>query len=194
MPLIAISGSQGLGKSVFINHLHAHRNMNIIERKTSRSVLSDWGVTLSEVNNDRPLTLKFQDEILKRKAEDERVGAESDDLYVTERSFADLFTYAVVAVGKDNECSDWLDEYYEKCIEAQRSLMGVLYLTRAGRIDNTIVHDGVRGINRHYGIMVDETMTYFTKEMADLTEVGLQFCDASDLVDRTIAFDCIMFK
>lgn len=182
--LVAISGSQGLGKSIYIDHLQK-TGVKTIERKTSRSILSDWKVELSTVNNDRPLTLKFQDEILKRKIEDEAAAAtDPNQLYVTERSFADLFTYACVAIGKDNECSDWLDAYYIKCLEAQRALAGVLYLTREGRINGTIVNDGVRGANRHYGIMVDETMSFFTREMCDHASVKLEFCPAADPTGR----------
>ena len=68
--LFAISGSQGSGKTTVINELK-NRGFPVVERKTSRSILEEWGVTLSDVNNDRPLTVKFQDEILKRKREDE---------------------------------------------------------------------------------------------------------------------------
>ena len=118
--LIAISGSQGLGKSELIHRLHVDHGVKVIERKTSRSILSDWKVTLSQVNNDRDLTVKFQDEILKRKAQDEAEAVRSSELYVTERTYTDLFTYATVAIGKDNEYSAWLDKYYIHCLEQQR--------------------------------------------------------------------------
>lgn len=192
MPLIAISGSQGLGKSVLIEHLKTEQNYNTIERKTSRSILADWGVSLSEVNNDRQLTLKFQDEILTRKIADEHEAATSQSLYVTERSFADLFTYAVVAVGKDNECSDWVDEYYNKCLNAQHAYLGVIYLTRQGRLHGKIVNDGVRGINQYYGIMVDETMTYFTKTMCTKMDVPLRFVDNGGVVERVDAINNLL--
>lgn len=157
--LYSISGSQGTGKSTLLNAL----GYPTIERKTSRSVLSDWGVTLSEVNNNRPLTIKFQDEILKRKIEDEADAAASSDIYFTERTFADLFVYALVAIGKDNEYSDWLDSYYERCLDAQRdSYQNVFYLT-AGHFKP--VDDGVRAINQHYSRMVDVMMYEYTTKM-----------------------------
>ena len=161
MPLIAIAGSQGTGKSTLIDQLPYKK----IERKTSRSILADWGVTLSEVNNNRPLTIKFQDEVLKRKQEDEAVAVSSFDVYVTERTFADLFVYALVAIGKDNECSDWLNEYYERCKQAQQRYTGVFFL-EGGHFKP--VDDGVRAVNQHYSWMVDAAMKEYTSRMTDI--------------------------
>lgn len=159
MSLIAVSGSQGTGKSTLIDAL----KYPSITRKTSRSILSDWGVTLSQVNNDRDLTVRFQDEILTRKLEDEAAAVQSDQQFITERTYADLFVYALVAIGKDNEYSDWLDGYYERCKEAQRSYSRVFYLT-AGHFKP--VNDGVRAINEHYSRMVDLTMYEYTCRMS----------------------------
>jgi predicted ATPase len=153
--LFAISGSQGSGKSTVIKALE-ERGFPTVERKTSRSIMDEWGVTLSQVNNDRELTIKFQDRILTRKMEDEREAAEDvSRIYFTERTYADLFTYALVAVGKDNEYSDWLNEYYKDCCEAQMTYNANFYLP-SGRFN--IEHDGVRGSNDHYVRMVDIVM------------------------------------
>lgn len=156
--LVSIAGSQGTGKTTLIDAL----NIPAITRKTSRSILAEWGVTLSQVNNDRPLTVKFQDEILKRKLEDEAEAVASSELFITERTYADLFVYALVAIGKDNEYSDWLDGYYQRCVDAQRSYKNVFYLT-AGHFRP--VNDGVRAINEHYSRMVDLTMYEYTCRM-----------------------------
>lgn len=155
--LYAISGSQGCGKTTTINALPSHYKQ--ITRKTSRSILADWGVTLSQVNNDRDLTIKFQDEILARKLADEAVAVGTEDVYITERTYVDLFVYALVAIGKDNEYSDWLNEYYRKCVEAQKTYDAVFYLS-AGHFQP--VDDGVRAINEHYSKMVDMVMSYYT--------------------------------
>lgn len=149
-----------------------------ITRKTSRSILSEWGVTLSQVNNDRPLTIKFQDEILKRKIEDEAVGVNSDELFITERTYADLFVYALVAIGKDNEYSNWLDDYYHRCAEAQSHYGWILYLT-GGHFKP--VNDGVRAVNQHYSWMVDTCMLEYTRRMSsDITSI----IDTADLTKR----------
>lgn len=160
MPLIAISGSQGTGKSTLINALPYPS----ITRKTSRSILADWGVTLSEVNNNHDLTIRFQDEVMKRKIDDELHAVNSEEMYVTERTFADLFVYALVALGKDNEYSTWLDEYYHRCAAAQdNSYKHIIYLP-SGQFDP--VDDGVRAINKHYSFMVDQMMIAYTHKMS----------------------------
>lgn len=157
--LLAVSGSQGAGKTTVLNEL-TKAGYQVIERKTSRSILSDWGVTLAEVNNNHDLTIKFQDEILRRKVVDEIAAANSANVWFTERTFTDLFVYALVALGKDNEYSEWLDGYYTKCLEAQHRMYGAVFYLTAGHFQP--VNDGVRGINQHYSKMVDLTMSHYT--------------------------------
>jgi len=152
---------------------------NVITRKTSRSILTEWNVSLSEVNNNRELTVKFQDEILKRKFNDDIQISNGPGLYYTERTFVDLFTYALVAIGKDNEYSDWLNGYYRRCMEAQQIYDQVYFLT-AGHFSPP--KDGVRGINDHYSRLVDMVMLDYTKRMTHpsiLNVVG-----TADLKDR----------
>lgn len=182
--LISISGSQGLGKSELIHRLNVEHGVKVIERKTSRSILSDWGVTLSAVNNDRDLTVKFQDEIARRKAADELAASKSSDLYITERSFADLFTYATVAIGKDNEYSKWLDEYYVRCMEYQSMYSHVFYLSQKGRLSTTVENDGVRAINYHYSVLVDLFMHKYTRDMCNSAKVPCTILTSSLAPDR----------
>jgi hypothetical protein len=159
--LVSISGSQGSGKSTILNELR-RAGYKTIDRKSSRSILADWDVTLQQVNNDHDLTIKFQDEIINRKYQDELGATISSGLYFTERTYADLFTYALVTLGKENEYADWLDQYYISCMELQQSYDMVYYL-RAGHF--TPEHDGVRGSSAHYSRMVDLTMLDFTQQM-----------------------------
>ena len=159
--LIAISGSQGSGKTTVLKQLKRF-GFPIVERKTSRSILTDWGVTLSQVNNDHELTVKFQNEILARKHEDEFEAVNSKEIWFTERSYADLFTYALVSLGKDNEYSDFINSYYVHCFQNQPTYSAVIYLN-AGLF--TVEHDGVRGSNQYYSKMVDLTMREFTEQM-----------------------------
>jgi len=176
--LIAISGSQSTGKSTTLAALK-EKGHNIIERKTSRSILEDWDISLRDVNNDPTLTIKFQEEITKRKYDDEVKAASSDDIWFTERTHTDLFTYALVSLGKDNERSEWLDKYYTTCKEFNANYSKVFYLT-AGHFD--IEHDGVRGSSSHYSRMVDLTMLDLTKKMVD--DSVLKILDMSDLHRR----------
>ena len=166
--LFAISGSQGSGKSTVLTHL-ADLGFPTVTRKTSRSILDDWGVTLSQVNNDRELTVKFQDEILQRKVDDEREAREDvSRIWFTERTYADLFTYAVVAIGKDNEYTDWVNDYFERCKKEQHTYAHNFYL-KGGMFN--VEADGVRGINQHYARMVDVVMEDVTKRMSGMTNL-----------------------
>lgn len=152
--LLAVSGSQGAGKTTVLNEL-ANAGYKVIERKTSRSILSDWGVTLAEVNNNHDLTIKFQDEILARKLEDEAPAVNSSDVWFTERTFIDLAVYSNFALAANNKYSTFVDEYYDKCVAATQTYRHVFYLT-AGHF--VIEHDTVRGANKHYSHMVDLVM------------------------------------
>lgn len=167
--LIAISGSQGSGKSTLISRLKS-KGFRSIERKTSRSILGDWGVTLQQVNNDHDLTIKFQNEIILRKAQDESEAIISNELYFTERTYADLFTYALITVGKDNDYSDWLSIYYDKCLQYQQQYAQVFYLKAGHFIPE---NDGVRGIGIHYSRLVDVVMLDITTQMTLPSRINL---------------------
>ncbi len=183
--LIAISGSQGAGKTTVLNALNS-RGYNIIERKTSRSILADWNVTLQEVNNNRDLTLRFQDEIVARKVEDEAYASNTADLWFTERSFADLFTYAVVSLGKDNDNSEWLNSYYDTCKTYQQSYSVVCYIV-GGLFQ--VQHDGVRGSNQHYARMVDLMMADTTKQITTYKKfMEVNDLEVNDRVDSIIEY------
>lgn len=177
--IYAIMGSQGSGKSTVLAELEK-RGHKTVARKTSRSILQEWGVSLSEVNNNHELTIKFQDEILKRKIEDDLQYAGTKDIWFTERSFADLFTYALISLGKDNEYSDWLDTYYEACRQAQNHYSGIFYL-RGGLFE--VQADGVRGANKHYSRMVDIVMNDITSQLT-LNHIPLSKIDIVDINER----------
>jgi GTP cyclohydrolase I len=152
--LVAISGSQGSGKSTILNTIE-EMGFPIINRKTSRSILEDWDVTLQDVNNDADLTTKFQDEITLRKFNDEKDAIQSDLLHFTERTHADLFTYALVSLGKDNAYGSWLNGYYRTCMKFNQYYHMAFYL-RAGSF--AVEHDGTRGSNQHYSRMVGSVL------------------------------------
>jgi len=176
--LVAISGSQGSGKSTILNKIK-EMGFSVIKRKTSRSILTEWGVTLQDVNNDHTLTIKFQDEITKRKFEDEKEAIASGNLFFTERTHADLFTYALVSLGKDNSYSHWLNEYYKTCIKYNQHYDKVFYL-RAGSF--AVAFDGTRGSNQHYSRMVDLTMLDMTQQMVHNSK--LTIIETPDLDQR----------
>lgn len=180
MPIVAISGSQGSGKSTILKELE-NAGFSCVDRKTSRSILTDWGVTLQEVNNNPELTIKFQDEIIERKHHDETITmlSSASPLWFTERTYADLFTYALVSLGKDNRYTEWLSEYYKKCMLYQQSY-GLVYYLRAGFFN--VVSDGVRGAGRHYSRMVDLTMLDFTQQMTHNSRLNI--IETPDISER----------
>jgi predicted ATPase len=168
--LVAISGSQGAGKTTTLEELHK-KGFNIVETKIARSILKDWDMDLSDINSDLNLQVEFQEEVTKRKFEIEHEYAtRRDDLWFTERTHADVFTYTLIILGAHNKFSNWLDSYYDACLENNQMYDMVFYL-RGGHFD--IEHDGTRGSNRHYGRMVDLTMLDLTRRMTPASRLSL---------------------
>lgn len=167
--LVAVSGSQGSGKSTILAALK-EQGFQVLERKISRSILEDWKVTLDEVNSDHELGKRFQEETFKRKVEDEEKYFKASTIYFTERSHADFFAYAVVNFGKMNAYAEWLQDYYLRCMKAQTSYKLCWYL-KAGSF--AVVGDGVRSVNRHYSTMVDLAMFEFTQQMTPTSRLSV---------------------
>ena len=113
--LIAISGSQASGKSTVLQELRS-LGYPIIERKTARSILDEWGVGLEAVYADFDLNQAFHEELVRRKYTDELEATLSSEIIFTERTYADIFTYALISFGQYNKYDEWLDEYFEKSI------------------------------------------------------------------------------
>lgn len=176
--LYAISGAQGCGKSTLLTALE-DQGYKVVSRKTSRSILKDWDMTLDEINADKELALKFQYEILTRKAQDEQEAIHSKEVWLTERTYMDLFVYALVNLGKHNEYSTWLDSYFDKCLENQQHYDGIFYI-RSGLFN--VVHDGVRGSNQHYSKMIDLAMEHYT--MTSKSPLDIHTVDMADLGRR----------
>ena len=162
--LFALTGPQGGGKSTIVEHFQT-LGFPIILRKTARSILGEWGMTLHQVNNDFNLSLKFQEEVIKRKHEDEMEALnDKEKIWFVERSFVDVFAYTLVNFGKNNEFNTWLNNYHDRCKEYQQYYDGVIYV-QGGLFP--IRDDGVRGINQHYGKMIDLIMQNYVEEMTD---------------------------
>lgn len=176
--LFAISGSQGSGKSTILAEL-AQRGYNVVQRKTSRSILKDWDYTLAEVYDSSILTRKFQDEIVRRKFEDEREAVESNEVWFTERTYLDSFVYATIFLGRNNVYSKWLDDYYNLSVAYNNVYKHVFYVP-GGQFK--IVSDGVRGENQHYGRLVDTAMMVFAQQMFHPSRFSLIF--HHDIRDR----------
>lgn len=179
--LIAVSGSQGCGKSTVLSKLKENKH-TIVERKTSRSILREWKVDLSTVNNDSELLMKFQDEIIARKFEDEKkhIGTSPRNIVFTERTYADLFTYAVAVLGRDNKHNDWVNAYYSKCMLYQAQAYSYVFYLRGGLFPVAV--DLIRGSNHHYSKMIDLTMIEYTQQMT--APAKLTFINTANINDR----------
>jgi len=175
--LIAISGSQGSGKTTLINELKA-LGYPTVGRKTARSILDEWGISLDAVNADFSLKQAFQDELVRRKYNDELEASLSSELWFTERTFSDLFTYSLISFGQYNEYDSWLDEYFEKCKEYCLNYDHVFYIISKFEIEK----DGVRSINKHYSRMIDQIMLDITKQM--IYDERVSIIDTADMSAR----------
>lgn len=160
--LISIAGSQGSGKSTVLKALQ-DKGYNIVVRKTARSILDEWNVSLDAVNQDLDLKMAFQMELVDRKFKDEIEFAYAEELYFTERTFADLFTYALISFGQYNQYDTWIDSYYKTCKDSCSNFSKVYYLQ--AKFSHNIENDGVRSVNEHYSRMIDVTMLDVTRAM-----------------------------
>ena len=176
--IFAIAGSQGCGKTTVLQELKA-RGYNVVERKTARSILDDWEVTLDEVNTDIQLKMKFQEELFQRKISDDLQHVDDDAIWFTERTFVDLFGYTVMNIGQYNECSEFLDNYHIVVTKAQNHLDGVFHLL-GGLFD--VQEDGVRSVNQHYSTAIDLTFRHFTQTMTSSPVYELEMKDLNERV------------
>jgi predicted ATPase len=163
--LFAIAGSQGTGKSTLLKAL-ADAGHNVIDRKVSRSILVDWGKTLDEVYKDLPLCQQFHKEIASRKWKDEVHAMDSKEIWFTERTYADSYTYALFSLGRYNEYSNWLNDYWTLSLANNQLAYAHIFFLPAGKFE--IEKDGVRAHNTRYGHIVDQVMTDITVEMANI--------------------------
>jgi len=177
--LIAISGSQGSGKSTILDSLQ-NLGYKTIKIKTARSILADWNVTLDTVNNDLKLKQAFQQELITRKHKDELDARYSDELIFTERAYTDLFIYTMISFGQYNTYSTWLSEYYNTCTNNNNEYEKVYYIRQ--KFGSNVENDGIRSINPYYSRMIDTIMLDFTLQMTHSD--NLTVIDTLDLSER----------
>lgn len=160
--LFAIAGSQGTGKSTLLAGLK-EKGFKVTERKVSRSILADWGKSLEEIYQDLPLAQAFHQEIASRKWNDELPLMDSDEVWFTERTFADSYVYALLSLGRYNAYSTWLDDYYTMSLANNILAYKHIFYLPSGRFK--IEQDWVRAHNARYARLVDSVMADATLEM-----------------------------
>jgi predicted ATPase len=170
--LIATTAAQSTGKTTLLNSLNQNHGHSVVARKSSRSIQSEWNVTLDQINSDNELTIKFQNEILRRKLADDmdtydevqcRYTPLQSPLLFTERSPVDLFTYALLALGRVPRLSSWVDDYYTQCVESISAYDHIIYI-EGGKFP-AVAEEQRASTNLHYTKLVDTTMRSYYDEM-----------------------------
>lgn len=159
--IIGISAAQGQGKSTMIKlAVEENKSLSHLNIQTARDVLQEWGYTLTEVNKYMPLKVKFQDELFVRHYNALMDAKNKSGTFLVERTFADMFSYALISVGPFNEYSRWLGEYADMCNDAQETLFDhVIFLS--GR-EYTPEEDGVRSTNLLFSQLTDYLIQTYT--------------------------------
>lgn len=181
--VIAITGSQGSGKSTILKELNK-LGFNSVEGKVARSILTDWDITLAEVYADTNLTMEFQDEVLTRKYQETLEHCGGDQTVFVERTFADIFTYCLLNVGRFNEYNEWFDEYFNTCKTAQQHIDLIFYLP-ANQF--SIEHDMVRSTNQYYGNAVDMVLKHYLQSMSSCPIITLDCLSIDERISTILS-------
>lgn len=160
--ILGISASQGQGKSTVLSSL-SEMGYKVIRTQTSRTILKEWDLSLSEIDNDTELRKRFQEEIVARHFSTIEEHINSEEVFLVERTFADIFTYALLAIGSYNEYNEWLNSYYKRCVEYQSNFSKVFFLK--GLKKSNVENDGVRSINEHFSQLVENTIYEYVIRM-----------------------------
>ena len=168
--LVALSGAQGQGKSTILASLK-DEGYNTLDVRTSRNCLKDINMSLSDVMKHAPLMASHQIRVINRHYETLQMYSEMESLYFCERSFADIYAYALLVLGPHNEYNDWLVHFHEQCLEYQKEVFhSVIYL--AGNHIKT-EDDGVRSTNMEFGKIVDsiiyQKLQIFSENIVQIT-------------------------
>lgn len=182
--LIAVCGSQGAGKSSVLSCLE-QRGHKVVKHKTARSVLTEWSIDLDTIYSNPETTREFQNQLLERKWNDEKEMMFSDEIWFTERTFMDLFTYTVSHLGNKNAHSSWVDDYFERC-KKYHSYYDSVFFIRGGVF--TIQHDNVRPSNVHYMKMIDQFLnTYLESYTSRLYTIEFDGVEArADYIEQMV--------
>lgn len=184
--IIGITASQGQGKSTLINEFCKTYNIGESANiQTARELLKEYGLSLNEVNKFHDIKRQFQDELLEKhyRALVNLKDQSQDKIVFVERTFIDIFIYALVSLGPLNDYSDWLNEYYESCKKAQNECFdGIIKLT--GRENANIEDDGVRSTNKHFSRMVDGLIKMYFDEFSKSEDIIVMDINVSSLEYR----------
>ena len=162
--IIGISGSQGQGKTTLADGLVRNdSSFEIIGTNLARSTMYHMDLTLDDINTNHYIKRNFQNKLLNRMKllyTDEHIMSEKK--YILDRTYLDLFVYTLIGLGYYNEHNNFVDDYYNKCIEYHKDIAMTYILSgRELKVEN----DGIRGYNQHYSVMVSDLMEKFSAKM-----------------------------
>lgn len=138
--VIGLSGPQGGGKSTLLNGLAARDLFITVDNfKVSRAVQASMGLdSLERVHETASMMVEFQEAVLKHKLEREQELVEYDahDFVLTERTFADIASYAQLWAWKLADQGKWdlkdavafNVDYGARCANAQNVYSGNILL------------------------------------------------------------------
>jgi predicted ATPase len=137
MSVIGITGVQGAGKTSILTELQA-RGYNVDQFKVSRAVQQElgWG-ELNTVMNSFDTMVDFQQRVLNAKIKNDSELLARGGLFLTERTFADIYGYTALwtykLIDSDKlepvDALKFLAKFLNSCLEAQHSIYaGVIYV------------------------------------------------------------------
>ena len=183
--LIAILGSQGVGKSTLLNQLAMH-DYTVDSYKVSRSVQKEMGYqSLSEAVETFSQMRDFQENVIQRKYSHDlqlSLNAASKDVVLVERSFYDILAYAELwtehFAESNSIVSSWLDGYKQACIQYQREIYDGLILVEPNS-HITFENDPERACEK-----TQKRIDLRLKELCSYTEVPILHISEFDLRAR----------
>lgn len=185
MSVISFSGPQGSGKTTVLKALE-DLGYKVVPQQTSRSILKDWDFDLATVNAYQPLTKNFQKEVLKRHANAIEYYAQADEIYLQDRSMADIFSYALNILGPFNQYSDFMNQYYDQCKALQKQYLGVVYFHKLPNVE--ITDDGIRSTNGHFSKMIELVIENYVREFDSGNVLYVNTADRQKRVDEVVKY------
>ena len=181
--LIAISGSQGVGKTTLLQHL-SKGNYTVDTFKVSRAVQKEMGYSslCSAVDTFEKMK-KFQENIILRKFEHDSRLIENigDKIVFTERSFIDVLAYAELWCTHfpkmKSSTSNWLCGFKEACFNFQNIYSGLVLIEPNDSI--RFEDDPERG-----AVETQRQIDRRLKELSGYLNIPVQFIDVHDINER----------
>jgi adenylate kinase family enzyme len=184
--ILGISGSQGQGKTTLSRELMLNHNMPIINPTMARSVIHDTGFSLDEINTKLKLKARFQEKLLeklKSSYTDDQIC--SDNIFIMDRTYLDLFVYTLIGLGQYNDYSNFVNDYYEQCVELSKGI-GATYILTGREAD--VQPDSIRGYNIHYSSMVNNLIIHFSKKIITNFYAILNLSSLTQRVDAVVSY------